>query len=355
MSVPSATPTQALLQHTLDFCDECLGRDDLTGAAHALNRAVALAPNRADLLIHRGRLAAVLGDSDLSRRDFTEAIRLEPSSSEALSALACHHLRQGAPAEAKAAADRAMAINPSNKEADHVKAQVQFETSRTAIPDSLEPGCPPDGHLPLTAAEVLAETTIILPTKGRRERAQAFLKVCQHRPLLLVVNADRAAEDTPEHLLGAEVITCGTDIGPVQAGQAGIVACKTRYFFCANDDLEWSDDGPLHEAARVYAEQLGPKDGVVGMNDLEFGAVVACFALISRAFYMEHMHPVPYLHYYVDNEWTIRAKRLGVWAYAEKAVVRHLKLTKQQNDWFLRDMPFFKQRFNLTGVPWLLR
>lgn len=355
MNAESASPTHDLMEHTLAFCNDCLGREDLSGASQALNRAVALAPNRADLLIHRGRLSVVLNDSEMACRDFTKATQLDPNSSEAFSALARHYLRRGATAEAEAAMNRALALDPSNQEAAHVKSDMELERGgavgqpapKSAIPSAEQP--------PLTAAEVLAETTIIMPTKGRRDRAQAFLKVCRHRPLLLVVNEDRAAEDTPEHLFGAEVITCGKDIGPVQAGQAGIVACKTRYFFCANDDLEWTGDAPLHEAGRVYAEQLGRKDGVVGMNDLEFGAVVACFAIISRAFYMEHMHPVPYLHYYVDNEWTIRAKRLGVWAYAEKAVVRHLKLTKQQNDWFLRDMPFFKQRFNLTGVPWLLR
>lgn len=192
---------------------------------------------------------------------------------------------------------------------------------------------------------MLSEITIILPTYGRRERAQQFLRACRHRPLILVANRDRWQQDLPEDPCGAEVVLCDPNAGSVRAAEAGILACRTRLFFSANDDLDWIDgDLALEEAARVYEQVLGNRPGVCGMNDQIFRDRLACFALVAKEFYMKHIHPAPYLHYAVDDEWTAKAKRLGLWAYAENAVVHHAALTPRNEEWASHDSHRLWQR-----------
>ena len=124
-STPAPSPAQNLLSHTLAFCDDCLNRQDFAAAWQALCRAVSLAPNCADVLSHRGRLALHLKDAVTARRDFTEALKIAPGSSAAWSGLARCHWHEGEPAEAEAAADRALGIDPTDEEASQLKAELQ--------------------------------------------------------------------------------------------------------------------------------------------------------------------------------------------------------------------------------------
>ena len=127
MNTPTTAPAQDLLSHTLAFCDDCLSREDYTAAWQALCRAVDLAPNRADVLSHRGRLALFLKDTETARRDFAEALKNDPRCSAALSGLARYQWQQGEAVEAEAAADRALSIDPADEEAAQVKVEIQAQ------------------------------------------------------------------------------------------------------------------------------------------------------------------------------------------------------------------------------------
>ena len=136
MNASTTSPAQDLLSHTLAFCDDCLNRQDFTAAWQALSRAVSMAPNRADVLIHRGRLALFLKDTETAQRDFAAALKIDPRCSAALSGLARCYMQQADPTEAEAAADLAMGIDPADEEAAQVKAEIQAER-RSAQPRRL--------------------------------------------------------------------------------------------------------------------------------------------------------------------------------------------------------------------------
>ena len=136
MDIPTTPPAEDLLSHTLAFCGDCLNREDYTAAWQALCRAVSLAPQRPDILSHRGRLALFLKDSGTAQRDFAEALKLDPRCSAALSGLARCYMQQGDPAAAETAADRALGIDPADEESAGVKAEIQAER-RSAQPRQL--------------------------------------------------------------------------------------------------------------------------------------------------------------------------------------------------------------------------
>jgi uncharacterized protein (DUF362 family)/Tfp pilus assembly protein PilF len=136
MNTTTTSPAQDLLSHTLAFCDDCLNHQDFTGARQALCRALTLAPNRADILSHRGRLALFLKDTETAQRDFAAALELDPHCSAAWSGLARYHMQQGEPAEAEAAANRALGIDPADEEAAHVKAELEAELCKAPARES---------------------------------------------------------------------------------------------------------------------------------------------------------------------------------------------------------------------------
>jgi tetratricopeptide (TPR) repeat protein len=125
MTTPRSSPTQELLNHTLDFCDGCLNRQDFTAAWQALCRAVNLAPTNPHVLSHRGRLALFLKDNESAQRDFAAALKFDPRCSAALSGLARYHFQQSKQAEAEITADRALAIDPADEDALVLKAELQ--------------------------------------------------------------------------------------------------------------------------------------------------------------------------------------------------------------------------------------
>ena len=164
-----------------------------------------------------------------------------------------------------------------------------------------------------------------MPTKGRRVHAAAVLAAVSHRPFLLVVDeGDRASE--PLDLTGAKLVPVKPGSGIVKAVEAGIVAAVTSHVACICDDVAFPDgDGWLAEACRVYTGAVGDRDGVVALND-GIRSDIACFPLMSRKFYMEHMHPAPYRRYYMDTELSAKAQHLGVYAVATSARVTHLNI-----------------------------
>lgn len=124
MNSETITPAQDLLSHTLAYCDECLNRQDFSAAWQALCQAVNLAPNRADVLSHRGRLALLIKDSETAQRDFAQALKIDPGCAAAWAGLARYHWQQSALGEAEAAVTRALSIDPADEDAIQLKAEI---------------------------------------------------------------------------------------------------------------------------------------------------------------------------------------------------------------------------------------
>ena len=99
-----------------------------SGALKALNHAADLAPDHADILIHRGRVALVLRDFEAAGRDFASALKLNPQCAPAFSGLARLYLASGNAIKAEFNAYRAMGLNP----ADHDAAAVLRALNPTA-------------------------------------------------------------------------------------------------------------------------------------------------------------------------------------------------------------------------------
>ena len=169
------------------------------------------------------------------------------------------------------------------------------------------------------------QVTIIMPTKGRRAHAATVLAAVSHRPFLVVVDECDPASVPPD-LTGAKLVPVKPGSGIVKAVEAGIVAAATSHVACICDDVAFPDGYVwLAEACRVYTETIGDRDGVVALND-GIRSDIACFPLMSRKFYMEHMYPAPYRRYYMDTELSAKAQHLGVYAVATGARVTHLNI-----------------------------
>lgn len=127
MHSPSLSPVQELLNQTLSWCEQCLRRDDFSSAWRALGAAVALAPDNAVVLSHRGHLALFLKDLETAGHDFAEALKLAPAHSSAWAGLARYHWLKGERVKAEAAADRALALDPTDEVAAQVKTNLKSQ------------------------------------------------------------------------------------------------------------------------------------------------------------------------------------------------------------------------------------
>lgn len=139
MNTPTGSTATELVSHTLAFCEECLNRQDFTAAWQSLGRALALAPSRADLLCHRGRLALFLKDADAAQRDFGRALKLDKRCAAAWSGMARYYIQQGGLAEAESAAESALGIDPSEREAAQVKEELNAKGFRATAATSGQP------------------------------------------------------------------------------------------------------------------------------------------------------------------------------------------------------------------------
>ena len=194
-----------------------------------------------------------------------------------------------------------------------------------------------------------SNVTVILPTKNGQDRAQYILDniLAWNCPITVVVNKDRP-EDAPLNLCGASVIYCPPNAGSVKALELGIIYAETPYVVILNDDLEFTSrsNGWLDEICRVYAENFGDGSAVVASNDDTFQGRIACFPLMARKFYLDHCYPAPYRSWLVDNEWTDKAKALGVYAYAENAFFKHLNIHGHDEAVFASDTALHAARMN---------
>ncbi|MGH7968280.1 MAG: hypothetical protein ACREIC_06070, partial [Limisphaerales bacterium] len=144
--------TEARITEELNGCAECLNRDDFSGAWQALCRAVSLAPKSAEMLSHRGHLALFLKRTETARHDFTEALRFDPRCAAAWAGMARYHFVRREWEQARAAAARALEIEPANEAATQVKAELAERAPSSRIPPRSVPA-PAENHPAPTQAE----------------------------------------------------------------------------------------------------------------------------------------------------------------------------------------------------------
>ena len=183
MDAPTVSPAQDLLSHTLAFCDDCLNQQDFSAAWQALCRAVSMAPNRADVLIHRGSLALFLKDTEHALGDFAAALKIDTCCSAAWSGLGRYHLQQGELVEAEAAADRALGIDPTDEDAVQVKAELEAERCKARAHglrniNSLAAASVLGNNVPNTArdpdSELIKRATLVCPACQERTRFREY-------------------------------------------------------------------------------------------------------------------------------------------------------------------------------------
>lgn len=99
-------------------------------ALTAIDRALSLQADDADLHIDRGRILAELGRTDAARAALAEAVRLRPDDAEAHAFLAAALRRLDRPEEALTAVTTALALQP-----DHPVALLERGLTRVALAD----------------------------------------------------------------------------------------------------------------------------------------------------------------------------------------------------------------------------
>lgn len=168
------------------------------------------------------------------------------------------------------------------------------------------------------------DLTIVVPTRGRKSRVERLLVEITHRPLMLVVDEGRNGEDLPEDLKGATVLRCPPG-GPPTACHTGLMAADTSLVVFITDDIKWEEANPnwLDDALTMFNEKFPDGTGVVGLNDGRHGGDIACYSLLSKDFYQEHLDWRVYERYSGDNEMTAKAKSLCKFAYCETALLPH--------------------------------
>lgn len=172
----------------------------------------------------------------------------------------------------------------------------------------------------------LSDITIVIPTRGRREQIAALLASVRSFRVILVCDADRLLIDLPSdsgsNTQVVEVVPCSPRCGSVKAMEVGMLHVSTSHALILNDDVSITEKD-IREAVAVYSRELGDRPGVVALNHGPNWAHIACFPLIAMAFFLEHIAPCSYRRYGVDNEWTEKARLLGVYAKAENAHITH--------------------------------
>ena len=137
-------------------------------------------------------------------------------------------------------------------------------------------------HLLLPPAFTLADITIILATKGRKEMAQHVCRSIAHRPLFFAVNSESWKEDAPE-LTNLTLVPVHNCRGPIQAMETALLASVTPLICFITDDIRFSvepTDAWLVEALRVYNVKIGRREGLVAINDGKHAPNTAAFPLI---------------------------------------------------------------------------
>jgi tetratricopeptide (TPR) repeat protein len=120
------------VRRALAVCNERLGEKDLSGALMALNQAIAIVPQNADLLCYRGQLRLMTNEEDAAKKDFAEALRLAPRSATAHTGLARWHLMRGDLDQANSHATKALHLNPSDADARSIRDEIPQRRAQAA-------------------------------------------------------------------------------------------------------------------------------------------------------------------------------------------------------------------------------
>jgi MoaA/NifB/PqqE/SkfB family radical SAM enzyme len=113
------------LGQSLEHCNNCLNCGNLGKAYKALSQGFKFSPGNPVLLSQRGRIALLQKNHDQALADFQAATRHQPEIALAYSGLALYHLQLKNLAEAEVAADRALALDPNDGDAAHVKEKIR--------------------------------------------------------------------------------------------------------------------------------------------------------------------------------------------------------------------------------------
>lgn len=179
--------------------------------------------------------------------------------------------------------------------------------------------------------------SIILPTTGRRDMAldglRGLLATVGDWPVeyVVVIDHDEDSYLAVDALLKESSVRYVLDYSDEYRGisgawNRGLELSHGEYVVMAADDLEWGEDW-LTEAMRLMQAQHGGY-GMVAFNDGHHdGNALGTHYLLSRSFIIDclggRLAWDCYKSQYVDMETCERAKRVGRYAWAEKANVRH--------------------------------
>jgi hypothetical protein len=179
--------------------------------------------------------------------------------------------------------------------------------------------------------------SIVLPTTGRRDMAldglRGLLATTYTFPVeyVVVVDHDEDSYVAIDELLASAGVRYVMDYSDEYRGHAaawnrGLELSHGEFIVFAADDLEWGE-GWLTEAMQVMRERHDGY-GLVAFNDGHHdGRKLGTHYLLSRSFIIDHLGGrlswECYKSQYVDMEVNERAKRVGRYAWAEKARVTH--------------------------------
>jgi hypothetical protein len=174
----------------------------------------------------------------------------------------------------------------------------------------------------------LADLAVIVPTVNRHERLASLLAnihsatATPHRVYFVVESGDKQTLLVLSGFsaIGEHVNLIGTYGSYVRSANAGVHSTLEPYFLVANDDVvfhpEWD--------TRALAAMKGSVR-VVGIDQGD--GRTESFFLVDRRYLDEYPGPfyhTEYISQYCDTEFTHLAKKRGVWAVADGAVIEHM-------------------------------
>jgi hypothetical protein len=177
----------------------------------------------------------------------------------------------------------------------------------------------------------LADLAVIVPTVNRHERLPSLLAnihsatATPHRVYFVVESGDKQTLVVLSGLsaTGEHVNLIGDYGSYVRSANTGVHSSLEPYFLVANDDVvfhpEWD--------TRALAAMKGSVR-VVGID--QGNGQTECFFLVDRRYLDEYPGPfyhTEYISWYCDTEFTDLAKKRGVWAVADGALIEHMHWT----------------------------
>jgi hypothetical protein len=177
----------------------------------------------------------------------------------------------------------------------------------------------------------LADLAVIVPTVNRHECLPSLLAnvhsatATPHRVYFVVESGDKQTLLVLSGFsaIGEHVHLIGAFGSYVRSANAGVHSTLEPYFLVANDDVvfhpEWD--------TRALAAMKGSVR-VVGIDQGD--GRTESFFLVDRRYLDEYPGPfyhTEYISQYCDTEFTDLAKKRGVWAVADGALIEHMHWT----------------------------